>query len=121
MAILGLQGIRGGVGATSITAALAWSLQLLGESVLVIDACPDNMLRLSFNDDIDRHSGWARAVIDGQDWRDTALRYTAQIDVLPFGKLQASDSKILARWAIRSRRLSILHKRYSARGAISGY
>ncbi|MEB7557152.1 cellulose biosynthesis protein BcsQ [Kluyvera cryocrescens] len=93
MAILGLQGIRGGVGATSITAALAWSLQLLGESVLVIDACPDNMLRLSFNDDIDRHSGWARAVIDGQDWRDTALRYTAQIDVLPFGKLQASEQQ----------------------------
>lgn len=87
MAILGLQGIRGGVGTTSITAALAWSLQLLGESVLVIDACPDNMLRLSFNDDIDRESGWARAVLDGHDWRDAGLRYTAQIDVLPFGKL----------------------------------
>ena len=39
MAILGLHGIRGGVGTTSVTAALAWSLQLLGESVLVIDAC----------------------------------------------------------------------------------
>lgn len=38
MAILGLQGVRGGVGTTSITAALAWSLQLLGESVLVIGA-----------------------------------------------------------------------------------
>ena len=57
MAILGLQGVRGGVGTTSITAALAWSLQLLGESVLVIDASPDNMLRLSFNDDIARETG----------------------------------------------------------------
>lgn len=38
MAILGLQGIRGGVGTTSITAALAWALQLLGETVLAIDA-----------------------------------------------------------------------------------
>lgn len=45
MAILGLQGIRGGVGTTSITAALAWALQLLGETVLAIDASPDNMLR----------------------------------------------------------------------------
>lgn len=45
MAILGLQGIRGGVGTTSITAALAWALQLLGETVLVVDASPDNMLR----------------------------------------------------------------------------
>ncbi len=34
MAILGLQGVRGGTGVTSITAALAWALQLLGESVL---------------------------------------------------------------------------------------
>ncbi|HGH5980869.1 TPA: cellulose biosynthesis protein BcsQ [Kluyvera georgiana] len=96
MAILGLQGVRGGVGTTSITAALAWSLQLLGESVLVIDASPDNMLRLSFNDDIARESGWARAVRDGKDWRDSALRYTAQIDVLPFGKLQPGDRQNVA-------------------------
>lgn len=45
MAILGLQGVRGGTGTTSITAALAWALQLLGETVLVVDASPDNMLR----------------------------------------------------------------------------
>ncbi|EEV9298783.1 cell division protein [Escherichia coli] len=48
MAVLGLQGVRGGVGTTTITAALAWSLQMLGENVLVVDACPDNLLRLSF-------------------------------------------------------------------------
>ena len=38
MAILGLQGIRGGVGTTSITAALGWSLHMLGEAVLLVDA-----------------------------------------------------------------------------------
>ena len=38
MAILGLQGVRGGTGVTSITAALAWALQLLGETVLAIDS-----------------------------------------------------------------------------------
>lgn len=52
MAILGLQGVRGGTGVTSITAALAWALQLLGESVLAIDASPDNMLRFFFNTDM---------------------------------------------------------------------
>ena len=36
MAVLGLQGVRGGVGTTTITAALAWSLQMLGENVLVV-------------------------------------------------------------------------------------
>ncbi len=95
MAILGLQGIRGGVGTTSITAALAWSLQLLGESVLVIDACPDNLLRLSFNVDFASRGGWARSVLDGQDWRDAGLRYTSQLDVLPFGQLTTSEWDVI--------------------------
>ncbi len=89
MAVLGLQGIRGGVGTTSVTAALGWALQLLGDTVLVIDACPDNLLRLSFNVEFDLPQGWARAVLDGQDWRDAGLRYTSQLDVLHFGRLRA--------------------------------
>ncbi|EKL0984067.1 TPA: cellulose biosynthesis protein BcsQ [Klebsiella aerogenes] len=91
MAILGLQGIRGGVGTTSITAALAWALQLLGETVLVVDASPDNMLRFFFNVDFDHHNGWARSLIDGRDWRDAGLRYTAHIDLLPFGRLTPGE------------------------------
>lgn len=69
MAVLGLQGVRGGVGTTTITAALAWSLQMLGENVLVVDACPDNLLRLSFNVDFTHRQGWARAMLDGQHWQ----------------------------------------------------
>lgn len=95
MAILGLQGIRGGVGTTSITAALAWSLQLLGESVLVIDACPDNLLRLSFNIDFASRGGWARSMLDGNDWRDAGMRYTSQLDVLPFGQATVSEQQAL--------------------------
>lgn len=66
----GIAGVRGGVGTTTITAALAWSLQMLGENVLVVDACPDNLLRLSFNVDFTHRQGWARAMLDGQDWRE---------------------------------------------------
>ena len=91
MAILGLQGVRGGVGTTSVTAALAWSLQLLGESVLVIDACADNLLRMSFNVDFTREAGWARALLDDKDWRDAGLRYTSQLDLLPFGQLTTTS------------------------------
>lgn len=91
MAILGLQGVRGGTGVTSITAALAWALQLLGESVLAIDASPDNMLRFFFNTDIHHQDGWARALLDGRDWRDAGLRYTQHIDLLPFGQLSAGE------------------------------
>lgn len=87
MAILGLQGVRGGVGTTSVTAALAWSLQQLGESVIVVDACADNLLRLAFNDDFSRRDGWARAWLDNIDWRDAGMRYTADIDFLSFGQL----------------------------------
>ncbi|VTM95365.1 cell division protein [Raoultella planticola] len=91
MAILGLQGIRGGVGTTSITAALAWALQLLGETVLAIDASPDNMLRYFFNVDATHRDGWARALIDGGDWRDAGIRYTSHIDILPFGLLSPGE------------------------------
>ena len=91
MAILGLQGVRGGTGTTSITAALAWALQLLGETVLVVDASPDNMLRFFFNVDYRHNAGWARALIDGNDWRDAGLRYTSHIDLLPFGQLTPGE------------------------------
>lgn len=91
MAILGLQGLRGGTGATSLTAALGWALQMLGESVVIIDACPDNMLRYFFNDDIARGDGWARALLDGKEWRDAGMRYTSQLDFLAFGQLSVTE------------------------------
>ncbi|QEY57671.1 AAA family ATPase [Pseudomonas sp. C27(2019)] len=42
-------GLRGGVGATSIAAMLADALSLMGESVLLIDLNPSDLLRLYFN------------------------------------------------------------------------
>ncbi|EEJ3396352.1 cellulose biosynthesis protein BcsQ [Salmonella enterica subsp. enterica] len=98
MAILGLQGVRGGVGTTSLTAALAWALQILGENVLVIDASPDNLLRMSFNVDFVHQGGWARSLLDGQDWRDAGLRYTSQLDLLPFGQLTAQERENTQAW-----------------------
>lgn len=98
MAILGLQGVRGGVGTTSLTAALAWALQILGENVLVIDASPDNLLRMSFNVDFVHQGGWARSLLDGQDWRDAGLRYTSQLDLLPFEQLTAQERENPQAW-----------------------
>lgn len=93
--------MRGGVGTTTITAALAWSLQMLGENVLVVDACPDNLLRLSFNVDFTHRQGWARAMLDGQDWRDAGLRYTSQLDLLPFGQLSIEEQENPQHWQTR--------------------
>lgn len=98
MTILGLQSVRGGVGTTSLTAALAWALQILGENVLVIDASPDNLLRMSFNVDFVHQGGWARSLLDGQDWRDAGLRYTSQLDLLPFGQLTAQERENPQSW-----------------------
>lgn len=109
MATLGIQGIRGGVGTTTITAALAWSLQTLGESVLVVDACPDNLLRLSFNVDFAHADGWARALLDGKEWRDAGMRYTSQLDVLPFGRLAVNEwERFSAQPAARSQLMAML-------------
>ncbi|MCS3431276.1 cellulose biosynthesis protein BcsQ [Klebsiella sp. BIGb0407] len=95
MAIIGLQGIRGGTGTTSITAALAWALRQLGESVLVVDASSDNMLRLFFDIAVNRPEGWARATLDNQNWQESAWRYTSSLDILPFGTLNESEKTSL--------------------------
>ena len=91
MPLIGLQGLRGGVGTTSLTAALGWSLQQLGESVLVVDASPDNLLRLYFNIDFAHPGGWARALLDNTDWHTAAWSYTPRLDVLPFGQLNSVE------------------------------
>ncbi|QUY46894.1 cellulose synthase operon protein YhjQ [Serratia plymuthica] len=101
MPIIALQGLRGGMGASSITAALAWALQELGESVLAIDFAPDNQLRLHFNTPFELARGWARAEQDGGDWQQGAMRYCEKLDFLPFGRLTATERLNLqspARW-----------------------
>ncbi|CNC70878.1 cellulose synthase [Yersinia frederiksenii] len=95
MPVLALQGIRGGIGTTSVTAALAWALQQLDESVLVIDFSPDNLLRLHFNMHFEQPRGWAKAEIDGEGWQQGAMRYTEKLDFLPFGQLTRAENEQL--------------------------
>lgn len=87
MPVIALQGIRGGCGVTSVTAALAWALAQAGEKVLAIDFSPANLLRLHFNMPYDSARGWATAVRTGEGWEQGAMRYNAQLDFLPFGQL----------------------------------
>lgn len=91
MPIVTLQGLRGGTGTTSITAALGWALFQLGESVLVIDASPDNLLRLHFNVSYHDNRGWARALSDGKPWSEAAFRYENRLEFLPFGQLTEQE------------------------------
>ncbi|PVJ89779.1 cellulose synthase operon protein YhjQ, partial [Salmonella enterica subsp. enterica serovar Senftenberg] len=41
---------------------------------------------------------WARSLLDGQDWRDAGLRYTSQLDLLPFGQLTAQERENPQAW-----------------------
>ncbi len=91
MSVIALQGIRGGVGTTSVTTALAWALQGLGESVLVVDFSPENLLRLHFNMPFEQPRGWAHAYLDNTPWQQGAMRYTPLLDFLPFGTTSASQ------------------------------
>src|SRR5476649_3028479 len=91
MSVIALQGIRGGTGTTSVTAALAWALSQLGEKVLAIDFSAANLLRLHFAMPYDSPRGWATAERAGLGWQQGALRYNSRLDFLPFGQL--SDRK----------------------------
>lgn len=87
MPIIALSGIHGGTGTTSVAAALAWALYRSGESVLVIDFSPDNLLRLHFNMPHDQARGWAKAEMDGEGWQQGAMEYCERLAFLPFGQI----------------------------------
>mgnify|MGYP001041621437 FL=1 len=95
MPVIALQGIRGGVGVTSITAGLAWALQELNESVLVIDFTADNLLRLHFNMPFEQTEGWARSYQDKQDWKENIRAYNDQLSYVPFGKITQAEREYL--------------------------
>ncbi|MCX7080649.1 MAG: cellulose synthase operon protein YhjQ, partial [Pseudomonas sp.] len=44
MTSLSARGVRGGVGNSSLLAALGHALHHLGERVLLVDMCPENLL-----------------------------------------------------------------------------
>lgn len=91
MPVVALQGVRGGAGTTSVTAALAWALQQLGEPVMVMDWSPSNQLRLHFNTPHSEARGWMRAMLDGDDPQHVALRYPDGPDFIPFGQLTSDE------------------------------
>lgn len=91
MAVIALQGARGGVGTTSLTAAFAWALNRLGEQVIAIDLSADNLLRMHFNMPVGQPRGWLRAAVDGQPWQQSALRYAPGLDFVPAGRLNDDE------------------------------
>jgi cellulose synthase operon protein YhjQ len=96
MPIIALQGLRGGCGATSISAALGWALNALQQTVLVIDFSPVNQLAAHFNLPINTAQGWVPALLNQQSWQQCAQRYQPGLDFLPFGTLTPQQSAHLS-------------------------
>ncbi|MGJ7512998.1 cellulose biosynthesis protein BcsQ [Pseudomonas baetica] len=91
MISLGLYGLRGGAGTTSLLAALGYALHTLEQRVLLVDMCPDNLLRLHFNLAVTEKGGWARALLDGHDWKAQSWSVAPNLSLLPYGRLTRDD------------------------------
>ncbi|WPN64350.1 cellulose biosynthesis protein BcsQ [Pseudomonas sp. P9_35] len=91
MTTLSLRGLRGGVGTSSLLAATGYALHSLGERVLLVDMCPENLLRLHFSVSIGERGGWARAMIEGKGWNTQAWTVEPGLSVLPYGRLKREE------------------------------
>ena len=89
---LSLQGVRGGVGVTTMIAALGHALHAQGERVLLVECSPDHLLGLHLGLPADETRGWARAWLDGGDWRDAAFECLPGLVLLPYGATSEAEA-----------------------------
>lgn len=88
---VGIHGLREGVGATSVVAMVADALQRNGQSVLMIDLNPEDILRLHFNVPLRDSTGWAHAQLLNEPWNEHVLEITEHLYLLPFGRFGVKD------------------------------
>lgn len=96
--VLSLQGLHGGTGVTTVLAALGQGLHAQRQRVLLVECSPDQMLGLHLGLPADVNGGWARALLDGGDWRDAAFACAPGLAVLPYGRTDAGDALKVEQW-----------------------
>ena len=94
MPMIGVQGIRGGVGTTSLAAGLGWALSKLGDRVMMVDACRDNQLCLHFNQKLYEQQGSMFAYLKQKAWYETAFHFSECLDFLPYGNTAANSNVV---------------------------
>ncbi|WP_414157710.1 cellulose biosynthesis protein BcsQ [Pseudomonas sp. BNK-15] len=98
MISLALHGLRGGLGRSALLAALGFALRELGERVLLIDLCPDNLLGLHFNLPFDQRDGWARAQVQGRPFGEPVYEVLEGLCLIPFGEVDQGHLNALGDW-----------------------
>ena len=86
MNVMTLQGLKGGVGTTTVTANLAAAINAQGLPVLVIDLSPQNSLRLHFSMDINDARGISTQIQAGLPWHEAAYVNENGVTFVPFGQ-----------------------------------
>ncbi|MGP8306560.1 cellulose biosynthesis protein BcsQ [Vibrio sp. YIC-376] len=90
-----LVSLRGGAGATTITANLAKALEKINKHVLAIDVSPENLLQLHLGLSFDAQEGWAYNLLAEKSWYDAGYQCPQGMSFLPFGRLNAEQTSSL--------------------------
>lgn len=90
-----VQGVKGGVGNSTVTANLAVSLKKIGHDVIVFDLCKNNDLRLHFGMGLDRCDGLHQGLISDESWTDFAYEDKNNVVFFPYGHIKQSDLHLL--------------------------
>lgn len=98
MKSLTLRGLRGGLGCTSLLAGLGYALHQLGQRVLLLDLCPENMLRLHLNIPWNSVEGWAQAEWQQSPWQEAAWNVRQDLWMLPYGQLSYAEQQHIAQY-----------------------
>lgn len=98
MKLLGMRGLRGGTGSSTMVAALGYALHRLGQRVLLVDLCPANLLGLHFEQPVRHRQGWGRAQVENADWCAQALELQPGLCLLPYGHTSEQEQERLALW-----------------------
>lgn len=89
MKTLAVYGVKGGSGSTTLVAELALLWRQQGRTVLAIDLCQQNLLRLHFAMDPAEPDGWCARLLAGEDWTEAVWRCGERLLFVPYGKTSA--------------------------------
>ncbi len=91
-------GLAGGVGVTTVAAQLAYAMATQRQAVLAMDLSPDNSLASHLGLGLSENDGFARRILQNEDWKDANYRNPQLIDFVPFGRLTPQQDQDFNRW-----------------------